>query len=251
MNFDIFLACLGIFFGELYGNFVGGGSLVTQIFLQNIIWFEIKNAIALDNAAVLGSEIGLLAMLLRKQKIEKWMWYVVIVSSFWALFWANLLNMVPAEIMKIVFTLAVVWLVVKNLFFTSDSKKEKGFMLNSRNLVLLCVASFFIATYNAFLSIWDFIIWLLVLTTLFHFQYHKALFLLTLGFVFARTVWTFEYFRLDLISIDFYVPMFLSALFSGIIAWYFVEKIHSDTLTIVLKYLSIFLAGYLLIHLFF
>lgn len=55
MNFDIVLACLGIFFGELYGNFVGGGSLVTQIFLQNIIGFEIKNAIALDNAAVLGS----------------------------------------------------------------------------------------------------------------------------------------------------------------------------------------------------
>ena len=57
MNFDIILACIGIFFGELYGNFVGGGSLVTQIFLQNIIGFEIKHAIALDNAAVLGSEI--------------------------------------------------------------------------------------------------------------------------------------------------------------------------------------------------
>lgn len=54
---------------------------MTQIFLQNIIGFEIKNAIALDNAAVLGSEIGLLVMLLRKQKIEKWMWYVVVVSS--------------------------------------------------------------------------------------------------------------------------------------------------------------------------
>lgn len=53
MNIDILLACLGIFFGELYGNLVGGGSLVTQIFLQNIIGFEIKNAIALDNAAVL------------------------------------------------------------------------------------------------------------------------------------------------------------------------------------------------------
>ena len=82
MNFDIIIACVGIFFGELYGNFVGGGSLVTQIFLQNIIGFGIKHAIALDNAAVLGSEIGLLLMLLRKEKIESWMWYMIGVASF-------------------------------------------------------------------------------------------------------------------------------------------------------------------------
>ena len=55
---------------------------MTQIFLQNIIGFEIKNAIALDNAAVLGSEIGLLLMLLRKEKIEKWMWYMMAVAGF-------------------------------------------------------------------------------------------------------------------------------------------------------------------------
>lgn len=250
MNFDIALACLGIFFGELYGNFVGWGSLVTQIFLQNIIWFEIKNAIALDNAAVLGSEIGLLTMLLRKQKIEKWMWSVVVVSSFGALFWANLLNIVPTDIMKIVFTLAVVWLVVKNLFFSSDNKKENGFVLSSRNLILLCIASFFIATYNAFLSIWDFIIGLLILTSIFHFKYHRALFLLTFWFVFARSVGTLEYLRLDLIDMNFYLPMFLSAMLSGLIAGYLVEHVHSDILNKILKYLSIFLALYLVVQLF-
>jgi len=249
MNFDIILACLGIFFWELYGNFVGGGSLVTQIFLQNIIWFEIKNAIALDNAAVLGSEIGLLAMLLRKQKIENWMWYVVLISSFWALFWANLLNLVPTEVMKIVFTFAVIGLVVKNLFFPSVNKKEIGFVVNKTNLLFLCCASFFIATYNAFLSVGDFIIGLLVLTSVFHFPYHKALFVLTFWFVFARAVWTIEYLRLDLIDMNFYFPMFLSAMISGLIAWYLVEKIHSDILNKALKYLSVFLAGYLIIQL--
>lgn len=250
MNFDIVLACLGIFFWELYGNFVGGGSLVTQIFLQNIIWFEIKNAIALDNAAVLWSEIGLLVMLLRKQKVEKWMWYVVVVSSFWALFGANLLNIVPTEVMKLIFTLAVISLVIKNLFFSSENHKEKGFILNRTNLALLCFASFFIASYNAFLSIGDFIIGLLVLTSIFHFKYHRALFLLTFGFVFARAVGTIEYFRLDLIDIDFYVPMFLSAMVSGLIAGYLVEHVHSDILSRILKYLSIFLALYLIVQLF-
>ena len=250
MNIDIVLACIGIFFGELYWNFVWWWSLVTQIFLQNIIGFDIKNAIALDNAAVLWSEIGLLVMLLRTQKIESWMWWLVWVSSLWAIFWANLLNIVPMEVMKIVFTLAVLGLVIKNLFFSSETHIEKGFILNRRNLVLLCIASFFIATYNAFLSIWDFIIWLLILTSIFHFKYHRALFILTFCFVFARAVGTLEYFRLDLIDVDFYIPMFFSAMMSWLIAWYFVEKIHSDTLTKFLKYLSIVLAGYLIFQLF-
>lgn len=250
MNSDIFLACIGIFFGELYGNFVGGWSLVTQIFLQNIIGFEIKNAIALDNAAVLWSEIWLLFMLLRKQKIEKWMWYIVAVSSLWALFWANLLNIVPSEIMKIIFTLAVVWLVVKNLFFSSEKPKETGFIVSNKNLILLCITSFFIATYNSFLSIWDFIIGLLALTSIFHFKYHRALFVLTFGFVFARAVWTVEYFRLDLINISFYIPMFITALLAWVIAGYFVEKIHSDILSKILKYLSVLLAIYLIGQLF-
>jgi len=250
MNFDIFLACAGIFFGELYGNFVGGWSLVTQIFLQNIIGFDIKNAIALDNAAVLWSEIGLLIMLLRKQKIEKWMWYVVWVSSLWALFWANLLNIIPSEVMKVFFTWAVLWLVIKTLFFSNWKQWEIVFNPNLRNIVLLCTASFFIATYNAFLSVGDFIIWLLILTTIFKFPYHRALFLLTFGFVFARAVWTIEYFRLDLIDTSFYFPMLLSATVSWLIAWYFVEKIHSDILTKFLRYLSVFLAWYLIFQLF-
>jgi len=251
MNFDIVLACLGIFFGELYGNFVGGGSLVTQIFLQNLIGFEIKNAIALDNAAVLWSEIGLLMMLLRKQKIERWMWYLVWVSSLWAIFWANLLYIIPTAVMKFIFTFAVIGLVIKNLFFSSTTHKEQVFVWNKKNLILLCGASFFIATYNAFLSIGDFIIGLLVLTSIFHFTYHRALFILTFAFVFARAIGTIEYLRLWLIDLDFYIPMFFSAMASWLIAGYFVHKIHSDILGKILKYISVFLAGYLVLQLFF
>ena len=250
MNLDVFLACVWIFFGELYGNFVWGGSLVTQIFLQNIIGFDIKNAIALDNAAVLWSEIWLLCMLLRRQKIEKWMWNVVFVSSLWALFWAHLLNLVPSEIMKVIFTLAVLALVVKNLFFSDDTPKESWFIADKRNIFFLCIASFFIATYNSFLSVWDFIIGLLVLTSIFHFKYHRALFVLSFWFVFARAIGTVEYFRLWFIELNFYIPMFFTAMLSWIIAWYFVEKIHSDTLNKFLKYLSIILALYLSVQLF-
>jgi hypothetical protein len=44
--------------------------------------------------------------------------------------------------------------------------------------------------------------------------------------------------------------MFFTAMAAWIIAWYFVEKIHSDILNKFLKYLSIVLAGYLLLQLF-
>ncbi len=250
IHLDIFLACIGIFFWELYGNFVWWGSLVTQIFLQNIIGFPIKNAIALDNAAVLWSEIGLLCMLLRKERIEKWMWNLVIVAIFWAFFWANLLNIVPSEYVKICFTWAIIGLVVKNLFFSSAEKWEKWLIISYKNIFLLCIATFFIATYNAFLSIWDFIVWLLTLTAIFHFSYHRALFLLSFAFVFARAVGTLEYFRLGLIDVEFYIPMFFTALSSGLIAWYFVHKIHSRILEKFLKYLSVLLAIYLVFELF-
>lgn len=247
---DIFLASIGIFIWELYGTFVGWWSLVTQIVLQDVIGFNIKNAIALDNAAILGWEIWLLIMLLRKNKIEKWMWYIVICASFWAIFWANLLYMIPSEIMKIFFTGAVVWVVIKNLIPSKDKAYKSDFDASHKSLLFLCFACFFIWIYNSFLSIWDFIIGLLILTWFFHFKYHKALFILSFGFVFWRAIWTLEYFRLWLIDIDFYVPMFFATLMSWLLWWYFVEKIHSDTLTKILKYLSIFLAWYLVFQLF-
>lgn len=109
-------------------------------------------------------------------------------------------------------------MVIKNLFFASQEHKEKGFVVSSKNIALLCFASFFIATYNAFLSIGDFIIGLLILTSVFHFKYYRALFLLTFGFVFARAVGTVEYLRLDLIDMNFYFPMFFAAMVSGLIA---------------------------------
>ena len=246
MNFDIILACLWIFLGELYGNFVWWGSLVTQIFLQNIIWFDIKSAIALDNAAVLWSEIGLIAMLLKNNKIEKWMWVLVWVSVIWALIWANLLSIMPADMMKILFTLAIIGIVLKN-FFPSKQVKPSNFIVTKKSLLFLSLAILFIAVYNAFLSIWDFLIGLLILTSVFHFPYHRALFLITFVCVFTRAVASAEYFRLWLIDVDFYIPMFITALIAWLIAWYFVQKIHNDILNKILKYLSIFLAFYLII----
>ena len=37
---ETFIASLGIFIGELYGNLVGGGSLVTQAVLQKVLMID-------------------------------------------------------------------------------------------------------------------------------------------------------------------------------------------------------------------
>lgn len=78
MNSDIIIATIGVFIGELYGNFVWGGSVVTQIVLQNILWMDIKSAMALDNAAVIGSNLWLIIIMMRKYKFKKWFPFFII-----------------------------------------------------------------------------------------------------------------------------------------------------------------------------
>jgi len=151
--------------------------------------------------------------------------------------------------MKFLFTIAIIGIVTKN-FFPSKQEKSIGFVLTKKSLIFLCFALLFVAVYNAFLSIWDFLIGLLILTSVFHFPYHKALFLITFTSVFTRAAASLEYFRLDLIDTNFYMPMFVTALIAWLIAGYFVQKIDNDILSKILKYLSIFLALYLVIDIF-
>ena len=44
MNNEVIIAVIGVFLGELYGNFIGGGGF-TQIILQNVLDFNIKESL--------------------------------------------------------------------------------------------------------------------------------------------------------------------------------------------------------------
>jgi len=121
---------------------------------------------------------------------------------------------------------------------------------SKKNITLLSILVFFIAIYSSFMSIWDFVIWLLLLTSLFHFKYHKALFILSITSVIIRLIATIEYFRYWLIDFDFFIPMFFSAMIAWFIAWYFVEKIDSKILEKLLKFIWVFLAIYIIFNMF-
>lgn len=91
---------------------------------------------------------------------------------------------------------------------------------------------------------------MLILTALFRFKYHKALFIFAFITAFPRFVSTIEYFRHGLLDMNFYIPMFFSSLVAGALAGYIVEKIDSKALNVFLKYLTVAMAGYLVFELF-
>ena len=233
--FSIFLACVWIFFGELYGNFVGWGSIVTQFFLQNILHFDIKHAIALDNAAVIGSELWVFLMLLKHHKIKNWMIGFLFVASIWATFGATLLYYIPESYIKILFTVSLFLVLLKNFSQNKKNVWKKHFIPTLKNICWLYFAWIILSVYNALMSIGDFTFALLTFMFIFYFSYQESLFLITFWFIFARGVATISYLHYGLIPIDYFIPMFFTATISWLIGWYFVQKVHTDILEKVLK----------------
>lgn len=246
MNTEIIIATLWVFIGEFYGNFVGGGSLVTQITLQNILWIDIKRAMALDNAAVIGSNLGMIIIMIRKYSIKKWFPFFVIFQSLWAIMWAWVLVHINPELLKIIFIIAVILLVVKNLFIEDKKNEGSTFTKSYKNITLLCLAGVFIWVYNAAFVIWDWIVALLIMTSLFHFKYHYAIFILAISSLFAQSVAVHQYYLNWLLDISFLIPMIIATLIWGTLCATLLEKIHSDKMEKFLKYLSVLLVWYLI-----
>lgn len=250
LSLSIIVACIGIFIGEFYGNFVGGGSIVTQFFLQNILSFDVKSAIALDNAAVLGSELGLFLMLLRTQQIERFHFVYILACLLGSYIGAEILLIIPRETLEVIFTLVVVIVLAKILFYNKEPKFNDSFEVTLRNVLLLSLFGLLIGIYNALLSIGDFIFGLLGLIYLFHFRYHNALFLLSFSLVFGRALAAFRYYQFGFINLDFLIPMFCSAALSGVIVGAIVHKVKTDKILVLLKCVGSILAISLIYKLF-
>lgn len=240
--YSIIVACIGIFLGELYGNLVGGGSIVTQFVLQTMLAFEIKEAIALDNAAVVGSELGLFLMLLRKEKIKSFYFYYLAATLIGSYFGVLALNYLPVELIKKVFVLVLLAVLVKIIFFNKTKFESKGFSVNTKNIVLLFSFGIFVGAYNAFLSIGDFIIGLIGLIYFFNFKYHNALFLLSFVLVFGRGFAAYKYFNYGLINFNFLIPMFFSSMLSGLIIGSIAHKVKTEKIDTILKIVGVVFA---------
>jgi uncharacterized membrane protein YfcA len=250
MNTEIAIATIGIFVGELYGNIVGGGSLVTQAVLQNILNLDIKTAMALDNVAIIGSNIGMLTVLIRKYTIKWWFFIFIIFQSIGVVIGSWILIKIDPNILKIIFIIAIVLLVIKNLFIKEKKYQGKGFEENYKNIALLSLTAAFIGLYNAAFVIGDWIIALLILTNVFSLKYHNAIFLLVFSMIFSQPIAAYQYYTNGLIDLNFLIPMISTTFVAGIISAVILNKIHSKKLEIFLKYLSVGLVVYLIAGLF-
>lgn len=249
MNTAVLIATIGVFIGELYGNMVGGGSLVTQAVLQNILTIDIKTAMALDNTAVIGSNIGMLLMLSRKYKVKWWFFVFLIFQAIGAFLGAEILISINPDLLKTIFIASIILLVAHNLFSKETKESKKEFIVNKKSIVLLSLAALFTGAYNSAFVIGDWIIALLILTNIFSIKYHQAIFLLVFTLFFSQPIAAYKYYKSGLIDMNFLVPMIIATFTAGIISAFVLEKIHSKKLEIVLKYLSICLVIYLLIGL--
>ncbi len=246
LGMEVLIATIGVFVAECYGNFVGGGSLVTQAVLQNILHFDIKPAMALDNAAVIGSNLGMAIALGRKYTIKWWIFPFTLFQVIGALLGAWLLVIIDVEMLKLIFAATIILLVIKNVFFSRTLHENQGFVESHRNFLILFFITLFIGTYNAAFVIGDWMIALLLLTSLLGFKYQHASFVLALSSLFAQSVASYQYFIHGLLDLHFLLPMFCATLVSGLLVGTLLDKIHSKHLETFLRYLSIVFVIYLL-----
>jgi len=242
---DVLIASGGIFFWELYWNIVGGWSLVTQIVLQNILNMDLRSAMALDNSAVIWSNIGMLLFMFRKYKLHYWFIIYIVFQSIGSVVWAQILVHIDPVLLKIIFIIAVILLVIKNLFVKDKEHNEKWFEVNAKNLIWISLAATFIGMYNWAFVIWDWIVAILILTSLFAMKYQNAIYLLVVSMFISQPVAAYNYYVNDLLNLQFLFPMLLSAISAGLISAFILGKIHSTKLKKILKYLSVFLVIYL------
>lgn len=246
MHTDIIIASIWIFLWELYGNMVWWWSLVTQVVLQNILHFDLRQAMALDNAAVIGSNIWMLLILWRKYKIKWWYFLFIVFQSIWAWFWALILIKIDLNLLKIIFISSIILLVLKNLFIKDKEHHEKWFRETPLNIFFLSITAIFIWGYNSAFVIWDWIISLLLLTSVFKIEYKNAIFLLVFSMIFSQPIALYNYYSSWLLDLKFLIPMIFATLISWLIAWTLLSKIHSKVLEKILKYLSVGLVIYLI-----
>lgn len=246
MDISIAWATLWVFLGELYGNFVWWGSLVTQAVLQNIVGMNIKSAMALDNAAVIGSNIWLFIILIRQFKI-KWRFILLVAGQvIWAIIGSQILVLIDESLLKVIFLWSIVALVLYN-FLKKNSKEEVWeFKVTKKSLILLLIIWLITGIYNSAFVIGDWIISLLMLTWILRLSYQKSIFLLVCSMLIAQPVAVYNYIQNDLINRAYLIPMIFATTIWWLISWYFMDKIHSHTLEKILQYLSIALVWYLI-----
>jgi uncharacterized protein len=134
--------------GEGFGALVGGGSIVTMPALL-LTGTPLQSAIAIDNAASLGTEAGILAETRKKVLAnKKYVWLLAIPLTLGGIIGTWLLLTVPGNIIKYLMA-AMVLLIVLHTYTT---KKPDPGSINTQSYAIVIIFLFMIGVYSNFMA---------------------------------------------------------------------------------------------------
>lgn len=134
--------------GESFGALVGGGSILTMPALL-LTGIPIQSAIAVDNAAALGTEAGILHETKRRVWAnKKWVLILAIPLTLGGVVGTWLLLNVPGDIIKYIMAATVAFIVVH----TYTSKKPDGKNVSRKGFALIMAFLFMIGIYSNFMA---------------------------------------------------------------------------------------------------
>lgn len=141
----IFLAGL---IGESFGALVGGGSILTMPALL-LTGIPIQSAIAVDNAAAIGTEAGILTETHRKvMASKKWVVLLAVPLTLGGVLGTWLLLNVPGTIIKYLMAATVIFI----LIHTHLTKKSENGPVSKKSYTLIIAFLFLIGIYSNFMA---------------------------------------------------------------------------------------------------
>lgn len=134
--------------GESFGAIVGGGSIVTMPALL-LTGVPLPSAIAIDNAASLGTEVGIFSETKRKILANKKLVLLMMIPiTLGGFIGTSLLITVSADIIKYLMAATIIFLLVHSYV----AKKPNSKRITKVNYLLLVVFLFFIGVYSNFIA---------------------------------------------------------------------------------------------------
>lgn len=141
----LFIATL---IGESFGALVGGGSLLTMPALL-LTGIPIQSAIAVDNAAALGTEAGIFSETRRKVMAnKKWVLLMAVPLTMGGVLGTWLLLNVPGDVIKYLMAATVIFIVV-HAYTAKKSDKSK---VSKKSYILVLAFLFLIGIYSNFMA---------------------------------------------------------------------------------------------------
>lgn len=234
---------MGNLIGESYGSLVGGGSIITIPTLL-LTGMPLQSAIAIDNAAALGTEAGILSETWSKVKAnKKLVVFMSIPITFGGVLGTWLLLHVSGHIIKYLVAITVILV----LLHSYSSRKSQPGHIKKYNYVVLAIVLFLLGAYSNFISAGEGTFGKLSLMSILGLTFIQSHGLKATATMPSRAYSLIVTSVAGLIIWPYLVPMFVSSFIAGKYATKVVKKIPDIYMRVFLTIISLAFVVYLLI----